>query len=69
MDATLLRAGRTTHLKIVLVALVAAAAVVAVGVNNRTEDFATAGGPIDAPAVIKAGQPAVFAGELKTSIR
>ena len=36
MSPSLLNAGRTTHLKIVAVALVAGIAVVAVGINART---------------------------------
>jgi hypothetical protein len=69
MDSTLLCAGRITHLKIVLVALAAAIAVVAIGVNARTGSFATARAPIDTAPVVKVGQPAVFAGEQKTTIR
>ena len=53
MSPTLFRAGRATHLKIVLVSLVAAVVVVVVGINARTGRFETAGGP----TIIKA-QPA-----------
>jgi 4-hydroxybenzoate polyprenyltransferase len=69
MDSTLLRAGRTTHLKIVVVALAAAIAVVAIGVNAGMGNFATARTPIDAASVVKASWFAVFAGEQETTIR
>ena len=68
MDSTLHRAGSTTHLKIVLVSLVAATVVVAVGINARTsstDTAATAAGP----AVVKAGQPPAFAGKEGATVR
>jgi hypothetical protein len=65
MDPTLLRAGRNTHLKIVAVALVAAVAVVVVGINARVDNLATA----NAPSTIKAGQPATFAVQEGSTIR
>ena len=37
MDSTLLRAGRTTHLKVLAVALAASIAIVVVGLNARSE--------------------------------
>ncbi len=66
MDPTLLRAGRNTHLKIVAVALVAAMAVVVVGINARVDNVATATAP---STIIKAGQPATFAGQESSAIR
>ena len=42
MSPSLLNAGRTTHLKIVAVALVAGIVVIAVGINARTSNFTTA---------------------------
>jgi hypothetical protein len=61
-------AGRTTHLKIVAVALLAATVVVAVGINARVTDptfkdrFAT-------DMVIKAGKPAAFSSNDGTAVR
>ena len=37
MDSTLLRAGKTTHLKVLAVALAASIAIVVVGINARSE--------------------------------
>ena len=54
MSPSLLNAGRTTHLKIVAVALVAGIAVVAVGINARTTNIATA--RVGTDAVVRAGQ-------------
>ena len=68
MDSTFSRSGRTTHLKIVAVALVAAVVVVVVGINARTGQFATAGSPADG-IVLKARQPATYAGQEPTSVR
>jgi len=68
MNYTLLNAGRTTHLKIVVVALVAATAVVAVGINARTGGFTTARAPADG-TIIKAGQPATYAGQEASTVR
>ncbi len=65
MNYSLLNAGRTTHFKIVAVALVAAIAVVAVGVNARTFDQTTD----HRTAVVKAGQPAALAGQQTFIIR
>ena len=53
MDSSLLRARSATHLKIVLVSLVAAMVVVIVGVNARTTSFDTAA-TATGPAVVKA---------------
>lgn len=59
MNHTLLGADRTTHLKIVAVALIAAIGVVAVGITSRLNDIATsetARIQTDGP-VLKAGKP------------
>jgi hypothetical protein len=68
MNYSITRAGRTTHLKIVAVALVAAIAVVGVGIHARTDTVAiiqnSAGG-----AIVKAGQSTVYAAEEGSSIR
>jgi hypothetical protein len=68
MDHSLLSAGRTTHLKIVAVALVFAIVVVLVGVNARTSDIATAHSQTKG-AVVKAGQPATYADNEAQAVR
>ena len=67
MSPSLVNAGRTTHLKIVAVALVAGIAVVAVGINARTTNLETAVG--SDRAVVKAGQPATYAGQAAITVR
>ena len=68
MNYSLLAAGRTTHLKIVVVALVAAITFVVVGINARTSDIATARVQTDG-IVVKAGQPATYAGQEAFTVR
>ena len=68
MSPSLANAGRTTHLKIVMVALVAGIAVVAVGINARTTNLATAPAWTEG-AVVKAGQPATHAGQQTVTVR
>ena len=63
MHHSLLGAGRTTHLKIVALSLAGAIVVVLIGLNARVTDGAGTG------AVVKAGQPATFAGQESSSIR
>ena len=65
MDWTLLRAGRSTHIKIVAVALAADIAVVTAGIHARTERNDVASGP----GVIRAGDPAVYAGQERPTAR
>jgi hypothetical protein len=66
METTLQGASRTTHLKIVLVSLVAAIAFVAVGINAKVSDS-------DANSadrgIVKAGQPTAYAGKDSAAIR
>jgi hypothetical protein len=57
MDHSLLTAGRTTHVKIVVVALLGAILVVSVGIAAHVS--ATPSASI-APAVLKAGQPVTY---------
>jgi hypothetical protein len=65
MNASLFYAGRATHLKIVAVSLVCVIIVVLVGHNAKTSDTTAQ----DLSAVVKAGQPAKYAGqERQTSI-
>ncbi len=68
MDATLLRAGATTHLTILAVALLASAAIVAVGINARTEHLPTIHATADS-IVVTAGQPSIYAGQEVPSVR
>ena len=65
MNASLFHAGRATHLKIMAVSLVCVIVVVLVGHNAKTSDTTAQ----DLSAVVKAGQPAKYAGqERQTSI-
>jgi hypothetical protein len=64
MSHSLIDANRTTHLKIVCVALVGAIAVVAVGITGRVTDNATA-----TVQVVKAGKPATFTARDSATIR
>ena len=61
MSHSLLGADRTTHLKIAVVALVAAAVVVGTGINSRISDTGgiTAGIKTNG-TVVKAGKPAAY---------
>jgi hypothetical protein len=68
MNYSLLAAGRTTHLKIVVVALVAAITFVIIVTNARTSDIATARIQSDG-IVVKAGQPATYAGQEASTVR
>jgi len=70
MNFSLFTCDRATHLKIVVVALVAAIVVAVAGINARTGD---AGG-LTASAktngvVVKAGKPAVFSTRSDSTIR
>ena len=59
MNHSLVTADRTTHLKIVAVSLVAAIAVVLVGVTARVTDTGTASAKLESHGpVLKAGKPA-----------
>jgi hypothetical protein len=70
MNHSMLTCGRTTHLKIVAVALVAAALVTTVGLTGRVDDFGTgnmtakAGGP-----AVKAGKPAIYSTRNDAAVR
>jgi hypothetical protein len=64
MHPTLHRAGSTTHLKIVLVSLAAAIAVVVVGLNARTSTFDTM-----ATAVVKPAPAQAYAGQERATVR
>ena len=58
MNASLFRAGRATHLKIVAVSLVCAIVVVLIGHNAKSSDTTTAQ---TVNPLVKTGQPAVYA--------
>jgi hypothetical protein len=58
MNASLFRAGRATHLKIVAVSLICAIVVVLIGYNAKTSDTTTAQ---TVNPLVKTGQPAVYA--------
>ena len=70
MTHSLIGADRNTHLKIVVVALVSAIAVVSVGIAARVSDSGslTASVKTDGP-VLKAGKPATFTGNETTAVR
>jgi hypothetical protein len=68
MSPSLANAGRTTHLKIVVVGLVAGIAFVAVGLNSKITNLATTRVGTDG-AVIKAGQPPIYAGQEAFTVR
>jgi hypothetical protein len=64
MSHSLIGADRTTHLKILCVALVGAIAVVVVGVTARVADIDSA-----RAQVVKAGKPTVFTAHDAATIR
>jgi hypothetical protein len=69
MDGSLWSAGRHTHLKIVVVSLIASTVVVAIGMNTRL-DCGTADGRIKSTdGVIKAGQPKAYTDNGQANIR
>jgi hypothetical protein len=59
MNHSLLTANRNTHLKMVVVALLAALVVVVAGVNARVSGTG-ASSPRTTTLVVKAGKPAVY---------
>jgi hypothetical protein len=68
MNHSLHSADRSTHLKVVVVALVAAIAVVAVGISARVDQGPTAIARTQGP-VLKAGQPATFTRSETSAVR
>ena len=66
MSHSLIGADRTTHLKIVAVALAGAIAVVVVGITARVTDIQSASAQ---DLVVKAGKPATFTVTRTTAIR
>ena len=62
MSHSLIGAGRTTHLKILCVALIGAIAVVAIGTTARVAES-------ERTQVVKAGKPATYSAHATTSVR
>jgi hypothetical protein len=61
MNHSLLSADCTTHLKIIVVALVAGLVVVVAGISGRVNNAATlTARTATAPVVVKAGKPAMY---------
>ena len=67
MGSTLLRAGKTTHLKILAVALSASIAMVAVGINAWSVHLPTLRATADS-IFVKAGQ-GIYAGQEASTVR
>jgi cytochrome oxidase Cu insertion factor (SCO1/SenC/PrrC family) len=70
MNHSLVTADRTTHLKIVAVSLVAAIAVILVGITARVADTGSATAKLESHGpVLKAGKPAAVTARDGTSIQ
>jgi hypothetical protein len=70
MNHSLVTADRTTHLKIVAVSLIAAIAVILVGVTARISDTGNASAKLETQGpVLKAGKPATITARDGTSIQ
>ena len=69
MNWSMYTADRTTHLKIVVVGLVAAILVSVIGISARELNLGTDILTAQAPTVIKAGGPVVFTDQGRTTIR
>jgi len=69
MAHSLLTADRTTHLKILAVALVAGVMFVMVGVAAHLGDFETAGAMMQNQPVVKAGKSTIFTSGYDVTIR
>jgi hypothetical protein len=69
MAHSLIGADRTTHLRIVAVALVAGALFVGIGVAAHMSDFETMAAMMQDQPVVKAGKPAIFTTGYDVNIR
>jgi hypothetical protein len=69
MNWSMYTADRTTHLKIVVVGLVAAILVSVIGISARELNLGTDILTAQAPTVIKAGGPVIFTDQGRTTIR
>jgi hypothetical protein len=69
MDSSLWSAGQSTHLKIVVVALIASIAVVVIGLNGRLDGGGTTERTETADVTIKAGMPKAYTDIGQANIR
>ena len=69
MNWSMYTADRTTHLKIVVVGLVAALLVSVIGISARQLNLGTDIMTVQAPTVIKAGAPVIFTDQNRSTIR
>lgn len=69
MNWSMYTADRTTHLKIVVVGLIAAILVSVIGISARELNLGTDILTAQAPTVIKAGGPVIFTDQGHTTIR
>lgn len=69
MDSSLWSAGQFTHLKIVVVSLIASIAVVVIGINARLDSGDTTARIETADVVIKAGKPRAYTDIGQANIR
>ena len=69
MNSSMYTADRSTHLKIVVVALVAALLIAVIGISGRELNLGTDIMTARAPSVIKAGAPVVFTDRSGSVIR
>ena len=70
MNHSIYSADRTTHLKIVAVSLIAAIAVILVGITARITDTGTASAKLETHGpVLKAGKPATVTSRDGTAIQ
>jgi hypothetical protein len=70
MNSSLWTADRNTHLKIVAISLVAAIAIMAVGINARNSDTTSVTAYVQVDrAVVKAGIPIIFTANDVSKIR
>jgi hypothetical protein len=69
MAHSLIGADRTTHLRIVAVALIAGAVFVGIGVAAHVSDFETMAAMMQDQPVVKAGKPAIFTTGYDVTIR
>jgi hypothetical protein len=69
MNWSMYTADRITHLKIVVVGLVAAILVSVIGISARELNLGTDILTAQAPTVIKAGGPVIFTDQVRSTIR
>jgi hypothetical protein len=69
MNSSLFTCDRTTHLKIVAIALVASIVVIAVGIHARTDDSGSLANAKTSSMVVKAGKPAIYSTRSDSAVR